>query len=116
MQEKLERLIDKHMQSLGRISLLRFHERFLTEYTGASKVSLSSISSQELWEHSGRLTESSEVFRFQDRKETRYLLAPTHEEEITALVGGLTSSYKSLPLRLYQICKIASSPFESPSC
>lgn len=77
----------------------------LTKYSGASKVSLSSISSQELWEHSGRLTENSEVFRFQDRKETRYLLAPTHEEEITALVGGLTSSYKSLPLRLYQICK-----------
>lgn len=75
-------------------------------------MSLSSISSQELWEHSGRLTENSEVFRFQDRKETRYLLAPTHEEEITALVGALTSSYKSLPLRLYQICKLELSSSE----
>lgn len=66
-------------------------------------MSLSSISSQELWEQSGRLTEGSEVFRFQDRKDTRFLLAPTHEEEITTLVGSLTTSYKSLPLRVYQI-------------
>ncbi|KAJ5107408.1 hypothetical protein N7456_004083, partial [Penicillium angulare] len=88
VQDKLERLIDKHMRSLG-----------------ASKVSLSSISSQELWEKSGRLNEDSEVFRFHDRKDTRFLLAPTHEEEITTLVGGLTTSYKSLPLRVYQITR-----------
>ncbi|KAJ5246791.1 hypothetical protein N7468_001774 [Penicillium chermesinum] len=88
VQDKLERLIDKHMRALG-----------------ASKVSLSSISSQELWEKSGRLSENSEVFRFHDRKEARFLLAPTHEEEITTLVGGLTTSYKNLPLRLYQISR-----------
>lgn len=88
---------------------------------GASKVSLSSISSQELWEQSGRLTEGSDevgllfdllwinlltlpkVFRFEDRKGARFILAPTHEEEITTLVGNLTTSYKSLPLRVYQI-------------
>ncbi|KAJ5561927.1 Prolyl-tRNA synthetase class IIa bacterial-type [Penicillium sp. DV-2018c] len=88
VQDKLERLIDKHMRSLG-----------------ASKVSLSSISSQELWEQSGRFTEGSELFHFRDRKETRFLLAPTHEEEITTLVGNLTTSYKSLPLRVYQITR-----------
>ncbi|KAJ5091813.1 hypothetical protein NUU61_006683, partial [Penicillium alfredii] len=88
VQEKLERLIDKHMRSLG-----------------ASKVSLSSISSQELWEQSGRLTEGSELFRFKDRKDARLLLAPTHEEEITTLVGSLTTSYKNLPLRVYQISR-----------
>ncbi|KAJ5370492.1 uncharacterized protein N7496_006584 [Penicillium cataractarum] len=71
VQDKLESLIDKHMRSLG-----------------ASKVSLSSISSQELWEQSGRLTEGSdEVFRFEDRKGSRFILAPTHEEEITTLVA-----------------------------
>ncbi|KAL4872814.1 hypothetical protein BDV12DRAFT_161574 [Aspergillus spectabilis] len=86
--DKLERLIDRHMQSLG-----------------ASKVSLSSMSSQELWEQSGRLTEGSDIFRFLDRKETRFLLAPTHEEEITALVGSLTKSYRDLPLRVYQISR-----------
>lgn len=46
-----------------------------------------------------------QVFRFHDRKESRFLLAPTHEEEITTLVGSLTKSYKDLPLRVYQICK-----------
>ncbi|KAL4916228.1 hypothetical protein BDW62DRAFT_108309 [Aspergillus aurantiobrunneus] len=88
VQDKLERLIDRHMQSLG-----------------ASKLSLSSISSQELWEQSGRLKEGSEVFRFLDRKESRFLLAPTHEEEITALVGSLTRSYRDLPVRVYQISR-----------
>ncbi|KAF4767666.1 hypothetical protein HAV15_009508 [Penicillium sp. str.  len=88
VQDKLERLIDKHMRSLG-----------------ASKVSLSSISSQELWGQSGRLTDGSELFRFNDRKDTPFLLAPTHEEEITTLVGNLTTSYKSLPLRVYQISR-----------
>ncbi|KAL2872025.1 putative proline--tRNA ligase AIM10 [Aspergillus lucknowensis] len=88
VQEKLERLIDRHMQSLG-----------------ASKLSLSSISSQELWEQSGRLKEGSEVFRFLDRRESRFLLAPTHEEEIATLVGSLTKSYRDLPLRVYQITR-----------
>ncbi|RAK97062.1 putative proline--tRNA ligase AIM10 [Aspergillus ibericus CBS 121593] len=88
VQDKLERLIDKHMRSLG-----------------ASKVSLSSISAQELWEQSGRLKEGSEVFRFHDRKESRFLLAPTHEEEITTLVGHLTKSYRDLPVRVYQISR-----------
>ncbi|KAF7172233.1 hypothetical protein CNMCM5623_004447 [Aspergillus felis] len=94
VQEKLERLIDKHMRSVG-----------------ASKVSLSSISSQELWEQSGRLKEGSEVFRFLDRKESRFLLAPTHEEEITTLVGSLTKSYRDLPLRVYQICLLRGREF-----
>ncbi|PLB37462.1 putative proline--tRNA ligase AIM10 [Aspergillus candidus] len=88
VQEKLERLIDKYMRSVG-----------------ASKVSLSSISSQELWEQSGRLKEGSELFKFLDRKESRFLLAPTHEEEITTLVGSLTKSYRDLPLRVYQISR-----------
>ncbi|OQD89487.1 hypothetical protein PENANT_c002G10713 [Penicillium antarcticum] len=88
VQDKLEGLIDKHMRTLG-----------------ASKVLLSSLSSEELWERSGRLTEGSELFRFKDRKNTPFLLAPTHEEEITTLVGHLTASYKSLPLRVYQISR-----------
>lgn len=88
VQEKLERLIDKHMRSVG-----------------ASKLSLSSISSQELWEKSGRLKDGSEVFKFADRKESRFLLAPTHEEEITTLVANLVKSYKDLPLKVYQISR-----------
>ncbi|KAI9735284.1 MAG: hypothetical protein M1834_001875 [Cirrosporium novae-zelandiae] len=89
VQDKLEKLIDKHMRTLG-----------------ASKVSLSSISSQKLWEKSGRLDpEDSDAFLFKDRKGAKYLLSPTHEEEITTLVGGITKSYKELPIRLYQISR-----------
>ncbi|PGH12193.1 proline-tRNA ligase [Polytolypa hystricis UAMH7299] len=88
VQEKMNGLIDKHMRSLG-----------------ASKLSLSSISSQALWKKSGRLTKDSEFFRFEDRKGTPLLLAPTHEEEITSLVGMLTKSYRDFPLRVYQISR-----------
>jgi len=47
----------------------------------------------------------SQLFRFSDRRETAYLLAPTHEEEITSLVAKTVKSYKELPLRLYQITR-----------
>src|ERR1700761_4640582 len=75
VQEKLERLIDRHMISVK-----------------ASKVSLSSISSQALWEKSGRLKTGGEMFTFRDRKDTGWLLAPTHEEEITNLVAELVQT------------------------
>ncbi|KAI1415650.1 prolyl-tRNA synthetase [Hypoxylon sp. FL1857] len=87
VQEKLEKLIDKYMVQLG-----------------ASKVSLSSISSQALWQQTNRLEGyGPELFRLADRKDVPLLLAPTHEEEITTLVSKTITSYKSLPLRLYQI-------------
>lgn len=43
------------------------------------------------------------MFKLKDRKSTEFLLAPTHEEEMTQLVASLVSSYRHLPLRLYQI-------------
>jgi prolyl-tRNA synthetase len=89
VQRKVEALIDKQMASIG-----------------ASKLDLSSISSQELWAKSGRLNAiGSELFLLNDRKETPYLLGPTHEEEITSLVAQNVKSYKELPLRLYQISR-----------
>jgi prolyl-tRNA synthetase len=89
VQNKLEALIDKHMSSLG-----------------ATKVSLSSISSEELWQRSGRLEgRDSEFLRLQDRKGAKYLLSPTHEEEITEIVANAVNSYKDLPLRLYQVTR-----------
>ena len=47
------------------------------------------------------------MFRFTDRKSGKYLLSPTHEEEITSLVGNIVQSYKELPLKLYQICQLS---------
>ena len=89
MQNKIEALIDKHMSTLS-----------------ATKVSLSSISSEELWQRSGRLEgRDSEFLRLQDRKGAKYLLSPTHEEEITEIVASSVNSYKDLPLRLYQVTR-----------
>ena len=88
VQNKIERLLDKYMHCLG-----------------ASKVSLSSLSSQDLWSKSKRLTEGADVFRFSDRKDANWLLSPTHEEEITQLVGSLAHSYRDLPVRLYQVSR-----------
>ncbi|KAJ0300763.1 hypothetical protein COL516b_008334 [Colletotrichum fioriniae] len=71
---------------------------------GASRVALSTITSKDLWQRSGRLTQlEAELFGFEDRKGSKYMLSPTHEEEITALVAKTVKSYKELPLRLYQI-------------
>ncbi|KAH7017859.1 hypothetical protein EDB80DRAFT_706199 [Ilyonectria destructans] len=89
VQDKIEKLIDKHMQSVG-----------------ASRLSLSTISSEDLWRKSGRLDlVASELFRVADRKENPLILSPTHEEEITTLVAGTLKSYKDLPIRLYQITR-----------
>src|SRR5699024_9313315 len=43
------------------------------------------------------------LFRLKDRKDADYLLAPTHEEAFTLLVKDLYTSYKDLPLTIYQI-------------
>ena len=74
---------------------------------GASKVSLSSLSSEELWQRSGRLDKgrTSELLRLEDRKGAKYILSPTHEEEITNVVANAVHSYKELPLRLYQVSR-----------
>lgn len=76
---------------------------------GASKVSLSTLSSQDLWKRTTRIrgdgSGSPEIFKIQDRKDANYILSPTHEEEITSLVGSIVKSYKDLPLKLYQITR-----------
>ncbi|KAG7152758.1 proline--tRNA ligase like protein [Verticillium longisporum] len=73
---------------------------------GASRVALSSITSKKLWQQSGRYEKlGSELFNFQDRRGADYMLAPTHEEEVTSLVAQSVKSYKELPLRLYQMTR-----------
>jgi len=99
---------------------------------GASEVSLSSLTSEELWRKSGRYCDVApevsggrmpfgplmsqhifrtingslflQLFRFTDRRGTSYMLGPTHEEEITTLVSRIIQSHNDIPLRLYQIC------------
>lgn len=56
------------------------------------------------YDASGRWTEYGDgIFRLKDRKEDDYLLGPTHEEMFTLVVKDLYSSYKDLPLVIYQI-------------
>jgi len=59
---------------------------------------------REPYEATGRWTEYGDnIFRLKDRKGADYLLGPTHEELFTLAVKDLFSSYKDLPLSLYQI-------------
>ncbi|KAF3316511.1 hypothetical protein TWF173_001798 [Orbilia oligospora] len=89
VQDKIEKLIDKNMRAVG-----------------ASKTALPSISAHSLWQKTGRADKmGKELFQFKDRHGTNYLLGPTHEEEITSLVSSTISSYKQLPLRVYQITR-----------
>ena len=71
---------------------------------GAQEVFFPALLPREPFEQTGRWTEYGDnLFRLQDRKKADYLLAPTHEEMFTLLVKDLYSSYKDLPVCLYQI-------------
>src|SRR4051812_48144095 len=71
---------------------------------GAQEVLLPAILPREPYEATGRWQEyGPELFRLQDRKGGDYLLGPTHEEIFTLLVKDQASSYKDLPVILYQI-------------
>ena len=74
------------------------------EAFGAQEVHFPALLPREPYEATGRWTEYGDgIFRLQDRKGADYLLAPTHEEVFTLLVKDLYSSYKDLPLSIYQI-------------
>jgi prolyl-tRNA synthetase len=74
------------------------------EAAGAQEVHFPGLLPREPYEVTGRWTEYGDgLFRLQDRKGADYLLAPTHEEVFTLLVKDLYSSYKDLPLSIYQI-------------
>jgi prolyl-tRNA synthetase len=71
---------------------------------GAQEVRFPALLPREPYEATNRWTEyGPNLFRLKDRKGADYLLGPTHEEMFTLLVKDLYSSYKDLPLSLYQI-------------
>ena len=71
---------------------------------GAQEVHFPALMPREPYQATGRWDEYGDLlFRLQDRKGGDYLLAPTHEEAFTLLVKDLYSSYKDLPLTIYQI-------------
>ncbi|MER6391390.1 proline--tRNA ligase [Streptomyces sp. NPDC001523] len=71
---------------------------------GAQEVLLPALLPKEPYEVSGRWSEYGDLlFRLKDRKGADYLLGPTHEEIFTLLVKDQCTSYKDLPVMLYQI-------------
>jgi prolyl-tRNA synthetase len=71
---------------------------------GAQEVHFPALMPRDPYEATGRWDEYGDgIFRLKDRKDADYLLAPTHEEAFTLLVKDLYSSYKDLPLTIYQI-------------
>ncbi|MDZ4351819.1 MAG: proline--tRNA ligase [Arthrobacter sp.] len=89
------------------LSVLRKVETVIREEMdaiGAQEVHFPALLPKEPYEVTNRWTEYGEgIFRLKDRKGNDYLLAPTHEEMFTLLVKDLYSSYKDLPLSIYQI-------------
>jgi len=89
------------------LKVLRNIERIVREEMdaiGGQEVSFPALLPREPYEATGRWTEYGDgIFRLKDRKDADYLLGPTHEEMFTLLVKDLYSSYKDLPLSLYQI-------------
>ena len=71
---------------------------------GAVEVLMPVVQPADLWQESGRWEDyGPELLRIKDRHERDFVLGPTHEEVITDLVKTEVSSYKQLPLNLYQI-------------
>ncbi len=71
---------------------------------GALEFLMPELTSAELWKESGRWeTMGPEMFRIRDRNAMEYALAPTHEEAFTGVIRNLISSYRDLPVNVYQI-------------
>jgi len=71
---------------------------------GCNEVQLSFVTPISLWDRSGRAdTMGKEMLRIQDRHENDFVLSPTNEEAMVELVKNRVTSYKDLPLNLYQI-------------
>ncbi|WP_076418074.1 proline--tRNA ligase [Colwellia sp. UCD-KL20] len=74
------------------------------ERAGALEVLMPMVQPADLWEESGRWEDyGPELLRLNDRHNRPFVLGPTHEEVITKLVANEVSSYKQLPLNVYQI-------------
>ena len=73
---------------------------------GAQELMLPILQPTKIWDQSGRLDRyvaDGILFHFRDRKDAHVCLGPTHEEVVTLLANRFVSSYKQLPVNLYQI-------------
>ena len=85
--KKIEKIIREEMNKAGAIELL-----------------MPAIQPAELWEETGRWNKfGPQMLKIKDRHERSFCFGPTHEEVITDIVRNEISSYKQLPINLYQI-------------
>ena len=71
---------------------------------GGQEVRMPALQPVEIWRQSGREAAFGDnLFRLEDRREREMVLAPTHEEVVTQLVRANVSSYRDLPLLVYQV-------------
>ena len=71
---------------------------------GAQEILMPMVQPASLWEKSGRIEQyGKELLVFKDRHDNEFCLGPTHEEVITDLCKNILTSYKQLPITLYQI-------------
>ena len=71
---------------------------------GGQEILMPMVQPASLWEDSGRIDQyGQELLVFLDRHQNKFCLGPTHEEIITDLCKNLLTSYKQLPVTLYQI-------------
>jgi prolyl-tRNA synthetase len=74
------------------------------DLAGGQEVLLPTIQPAELWEQSGRTESMNDVlFRLSDKRQRAMVLGPTHEEVITRLFQDHASSYRDMPVTLYQV-------------
>ena len=72
--------------------------------TGAQEILMPIVQPAEIWQKTGRWdVYGEEMFKLKDRHGRDYCLGPTHEELVTTLIQMDTSSYKQLPVSVYQI-------------
>lgn len=85
--DKIEAIIDDELENIG-----------------CQKLSMPNMLTSDNWRITGRWeTTGQEMFKLKDRKGADFLLAPTHEEEVTTLIAKEVQSYRQLPIRVYQV-------------
>jgi prolyl-tRNA synthetase len=71
---------------------------------GCQELLMPTVQPRELWDESGRWQfYGKELLRFKDRKDADFCLGPTHEEVVTDIIRKIITSYKQLPLNVFQI-------------
>ena len=71
---------------------------------GGQEILMSALQPAELWQESGRWSAyGPEMWRVRDRNDREFCLGPTHEEIFTDIIRNEVSSYRQLPVNLYQI-------------